>query len=295
MSGYRGGTIKRERRNNDQLELLDAQILSVLDEDHPQSVRHIFYRMTDPRLREPVEKSDRGYRHVQDQCVKLRRSGRVPYSWIADMSRHGYFVNTFNGAGDFLRSMAGLYRANLWRDSEFRCEVWCESRSIASVLLVDCEELAVDLFPCGGFSSLSFVHAAAQQHNASSDVRPLVVLFVGDFDPAGVWVDVALERELREHLASRIDLHFERVAINLDQIEAYALPTKPRKAGNLRSPQVSFSVEAEAMRASDLRDIVRTRVEALLPEGSLAASLVAEQSERNHLLQMAALLPGDQP
>jgi hypothetical protein len=32
----------------------------VLAADHPQSVRHCFYRMTDPRLPEPVEKSDRG-------------------------------------------------------------------------------------------------------------------------------------------------------------------------------------------------------------------------------------------
>ena len=53
--------------------------------------------MTDPRLPEPVEKSDNGYRHVQDRCVKLRRSGRLPYHWIADMSRRGYFVRTFSG------------------------------------------------------------------------------------------------------------------------------------------------------------------------------------------------------
>lgn len=61
---------------------IDAQIIAVLKEDHPQSVRHVFYRMTDPRLSEPVEKSDKGYRHVQDRCVKLRRAGRVPvFSW----------------------------------------------------------------------------------------------------------------------------------------------------------------------------------------------------------------------
>lgn len=70
-------TLKRIRRTDAQLEQLDAQIIAILKEDHPQSVRHVFYRMTDPRLPEPVEKSDKGYRHVQERCVKLRRAGEA--------------------------------------------------------------------------------------------------------------------------------------------------------------------------------------------------------------------------
>lgn len=289
---YRASPIKRDRRSKDRMELLDAQIVAVLSEDHPQSVRHVFYRMTDPRLQEPVEKSDRGYRHVQDRCVKLRRAGRIPFNWIADMSRQGYFTNVFESASDFVRSMAGHYRADLWRDAGVRCEVWAESRSIASVLLKDCKELAVDLFPCGGFASLSFVHAAAQQHNASSDTRPLVVLYVGDFDPAGVLIDQSLQRELRQHLRHDIDLQFKRIAINENQIAAYDLPTKPRKEGDKRSLQVAYTVEAEAMPARDLRAILRREVEALLPEQALEVALVAEQSERQHLHNMAAMLDG---
>lgn len=115
---YRAGTVKRQRRTAAAIRQLDRQIIDVLRDDHPQSVRHLFYRMT-----EPVEKSDRGYRHVQERCVKLRRSGAVPYGWIADMSRRGYFVATFDGAGDFVDRMSGLYRADVWRDAHYRCEV----------------------------------------------------------------------------------------------------------------------------------------------------------------------------
>src|SRR3954453_3337930 len=73
---YRTRTIKRDRRTAARVEQLDRQILDVLREDHSQSTRHCFYRLTDPRLPEPVEKSDRGYRHVQDRIVKLRRAGQ---------------------------------------------------------------------------------------------------------------------------------------------------------------------------------------------------------------------------
>jgi hypothetical protein len=111
---YGAGTIKRRRRTKDEVGQLDAQIISVLRGDHPQSVRHVFYRMTDPRLREPVEKSDRGYRHVQHRIVELRRDGSIPYNWITDASRTGYFTNTYSSRAEFLLSVKSLYRADLW-------------------------------------------------------------------------------------------------------------------------------------------------------------------------------------
>lgn len=290
---YRAGTLKRNRRTNDQVEQLDQQIIDVLKEDHPQSVRHVFYRMTDPRLPEPVEKSDRGYRHVQARCVALRRSGRVRYDWFSDMSRRGYFVDTFNDASEFITRVKGLYRADLWRDADCRCEVWSESRSIASILMDDCDELAVSLFPCGGFSSLSFVHSAAEHHNYSGDKRPLQVLYIGDYDAAGVLIDVSLEKELREHLRPDIDLRFDRIGINPEQIAAYDLPTKPRKETDKRSQHISISVEAEAMPAKILRGILRDKIECLLPAGALTIAKVAEESERAHLDTMARIMGGN--
>lgn len=263
---YGASTLKRTRRTRIQLDTLDEQIIDVLRADHPQSVRHVFYRMTNPRLAEPVEKSERGYRHVQDRCVKLRRAERVPYAWIADLSRRGYYVNTFSSAADFLMSMRGLYRADLWRDSDHRCEVWAESRSIASVIQRDCEELAVPLYPSGGFSSVSFAYEAATQHNQSGDLRPLNVIYIGDYDPAGVLIDVALERELRKHLNPLIELRFVRIGINEEQIALLNLPEKPRKVTDRRSLHVTCAVEAEAMPAHLLRALLRDSVEVLLPE-----------------------------
>ena len=289
---YGASTLKRNRRTDAQIAQLDQQIIDVLTEDHPQSVRHVFYRMTDPRLPEPVEKSDRGYRHVQARCVALRRSKKVHYNWFADLSRRGYFVSVFDDASDFVTRMQGLYRADLWRDAECRCEIWAESRSIASVILDDCDELAVSLFPCGGFSSLSFIHSAAEQHNASNDDRPLQVFYIGDYDAAGVLIDVSLQKELREHLRPDIELRFERIGINVDQIEEFNLPTKPRKELDKRSLHIDCSVEAESMPARILRSILRSKVEALLPFDALNVAKVAEQSERQHLVFMANMLGG---
>jgi hypothetical protein len=293
---YPAGQIKRRRRNRARIEQLNAQIVEVLREDHPQSIRHLFYRMTDPRLPEPVEKSDAGYDQVQSRLVKLRREGAVRYDWIADMSRRGYFVNTFSGAGDFLRRVRGMYRADLWEGAGVTVEVWCESRSIASVIQRDCEELAVSLYPCGGFSSISFAHEAAQELNRTvttytDDTRdPVVIYYIGDFDPAGVLIDVALERELRAHLDPEIELSFIRLGITPEQIVAYGLPEKPRKASDKRALHVKRTVEAEAMPAHILRQILREAIEQHLPKDALHVAKVAEESEKAHLAMLAGML-----
>jgi hypothetical protein len=282
---------ERQRMNADEVAQLESQIYDVLLEDRPQSVRHVFYRMTNPRLPLYVEKSDQGYKQVQNRCSVMRREGTIPYGWFADMSRRGYFTNTYTSATDFIRKKQSQYRADLWQDSDWRCEVWCESRSVASVLLADCTDLAVSLYPCGGFTSMTFAHEAAEQHNDSDDDRPLKVFYVGDYDPAGVLIDVSLERELREHLED-VELDFERIAINPEQITEYDLPTKPRKASEKRKPEVELTVEAEAMPAQLMREILRTKVEALLPANALEVAKVAEASERQHLIRMAEILQG---
>jgi len=66
---------KRDRRTKAQIHQLDEQILAVLRDDHPQSIRHVYYRMTNPRLGEPVPKTDKGYKQVQYRCTVLRRNG----------------------------------------------------------------------------------------------------------------------------------------------------------------------------------------------------------------------------
>ena len=287
---YQAGRIKRRRRTKAQIEQLDQQIIDVLKEDNPQSVRHVFYRMTNPRLPESVEKSDKGYNHVQHRCKELRRSGRLPYQWITDATRRGYFTHTFDSAADFVRAYAGLYRADLWRQAGQYVEVWTESRSIAGIIEKDCRDLAVSLYPCGGFASISLAHEAAATINDDADGRPVTIFYIGDYDPAGVLIDQSLEKELRLHVRPEIEFQFDRIGITEQQIADLDLPTKPRKAGDKRSLHVLETVEAEAMPAGIMRQLLREHVEALLPPHALHVARVAERSEQRGLLQMAETL-----
>ena len=169
-------------------------------------------------------------------------------------------------------------------------EVWCESRSLAGVIQATCNELAVSLYPAGGFSSWSFIYNAAREIRHVFDSDPnkqdVLILYIGDYDPAGVLIDKNIEAGLRKHLPD-IDLKFERLAVNPDQITDMALPTKPRKAGERRVLHIQKTVEAEAVPAATMRELLRDRIEAELPPYTLDITKLVEQSEREGLLKLS--------
>lgn len=283
---------RRRRRTKAQIEQLREQITAVLEHDHPQSVRHVFYCMTNPRLAEPVKKTDRGYAQVQHQITKMRRDGELPYGWIADATRRGYHVATYGDAEDFIRNVAGLYRANLWQQADHYVEVWCESRSIAGVIENDCRQLAVSLYPAGGFSSITLAYQAAEYINEAtkSGLLPAEIIYIGDYDPSGVLIDRSIESELREHIDPDVDLNFHRIAIMSEQIGVYDLPTKLRKKADKRARHITETVEAEAMPPHILRQLLREQVENFLPPDALRIARVAEEHEKYRLLDLAEML-----
>ncbi len=289
---YQAGQIKRRRRTKAQVEQLDDQIFEVFEQAYPLSIRHVWYCMTNPRLPEPVDKTDNGYQQVQSRCTKLRRAGRLPYGWVTDATRRGHHTNTFSGSGEFLSRVMGLYRADLWRDANVYVEVWCESRSIAGVIEGLCEELAVSLYPAGGFTSITLAYQAAEYINdaTSNGEKPAHVIYIGDYDPAGVLIDKSVEGEIRKHLHPAVDFSFHRLAITPEQITEYDLPTKPRKASDKRCLHITETVEAEAMPANILRDMLREKIESFLPSHALAVAQVAEASEREHLERWISIM-----
>jgi len=292
---YQAGRIKRRRRTKAQIEQLRAQIYDALAEDRPQSVRHVFYCMTDPRLAEPVEKTEHGYGQVQHLLKLMRLDGTIPYGWITDATRRGHHINTFDDAADFVSRMAGFYRGDLWRHAEHYVEVWTESRSLAAVIESLCKELAVSLYPSGGFTSLTLAYQAAQYINVVAGRRevPAEIIYIGDYDPAGVLIDQDVEAKLRKHIDPHVDLNFHRLAITPEQIIEYDLPTKPRKAGEKRRPDIKETVEGEAMKPSILRGLLRDKIESFLPAGEMIAIKAAEEAEREHLERVAEMMRGE--
>jgi len=83
---------------------------------------------------------------------------------------------------------------------------------------------------------------------------------------------------------------FRRIGITAEQVEQYDLPSKPRNRNDRRSLHVERTVEAEAMPAGILRNILRTEIEALLPEDAFKVAQVEEDSVRDYFDRLADVL-----
>lgn len=279
---YDARPAKRARATRQQMEARYARLVELAAEHHPCSVRHLFYRATVDKL-EGIGKDAAGYRKVQRAALKLRRDGRIPYSWIVDNSRTVFRVDTFDGVAGFLDDMAGLYRRDLWRRSPYRVEVWTESDSIAGTLLDVARTWRVPLYPIRGQSSETFAYNAVQEWNDGPDRLP-VVLYIGDHDPAGLEIETALADKLAG-FADGITPppRFVRLGVTWQQVVDLDLPgTKPKKDYGF-----PLAVEAEALPPRMLRELVDDAIGAYVNTDELDTLLAVEAEERDGLHRLA--------
>ena len=204
------------------------------------------------------------------------------------MTRRGHHTPTYDSPASFIRRHARAYRVDPWAQTDHCVEVWTESRSIAGVIEATCREYAVSLYPSGGFTSLSLGYEAAGQVLQVPGDRPVEIVYIGDYDPAGVLIDQSIMKELRRHLGDDLTLH--RIAVTQEQIAQYDLPTKPRKESERRRRDIEETVEAEAMPVELLLRLLRQQLDVFLTDGALEKAREREKQTSTALLSLADLV-----
>ena len=108
------------------------------------TVRGVFYQATVAGI---VPKTEAGYKNsVGRTLVQMRRSGQLPYSWIADNTRWQRKPQTFSSLEQALQHSAEYYRRSLWTDQPVYVEVWSEKDALAGVFASVTQEW-IDLKP----------------------------------------------------------------------------------------------------------------------------------------------------
>src|SRR4051812_6544701 len=135
---------------------------AILKEMQPMTVRQLFYQAT---VRGLFHKTEHGYNRVETDSVGLRKNGTIPYEWIVDNTRSIHQLLTFNNPAEALRFAANRYRKSLWTDTEVQIQIWLEKDALASTISPVTEPYDVPLMVAHGYSSLSFLHEAANELN----------------------------------------------------------------------------------------------------------------------------------
>lgn len=224
MQVRQAGQIKHRPTRAELLERRE-RLVQIAAEVRPASLRHIYYRAVAAGL---VAKNDSGYNKVVYDFGQLRESGQVPYGWIEDNGRRAHYPRIERTPQIALNALAHRYRRDPWQEPESpQVEIWCESRSIAGVLMPLGEAFAVPIFPTGGQSSTTFAYNAAISYSAN---RPVVVLYAGDYDPAGLQCGSQLEGKLRKHADPDVEITFRWLSITPEQATTMqALGTPPKQ------------------------------------------------------------------
>lgn len=278
---YPASPINRRRATKDEVAARRLALLHIVGDMRPMTVRQVFYQATVKGL---VEKSEAGYGKVQNDLVLMRRSGMLPYDWLADNTRWQRKPQTFRDVEHALEETARFYRKSLWDSAGAYVEVWLEKDALSGVIMPVTSIYDVPLMVARGYASLSFLHSAAEYMQAVE--TPVYVYHLGDFDPSGVNAGEKIEETLRD-LAPNAEIHFERLAVWPSQIHEWNLPTRPTKQTDSRSKGFGeISVELDAIDPNRLRRLVEDAIHRHLPPDEFAVLMAAEQSEREIIQRM---------
>jgi hypothetical protein len=166
------------------LNLIDAA-KDILAEIQPATIRGLCYQLFNRGLIDSMAKKHTN--RVSELLTAAREDGTIPWSWVVQEGRAIEEVPTWRDPAAFARVIMGAYRKDKWAAQPRRIIVVSEKGTCRGVLAPVLDAYEVDFLPVGGFSSSTRVYELAQ--SATPD-RPLLLIYLGDFDPSGMGMSV---------------------------------------------------------------------------------------------------------
>lgn len=240
----------------------------ILDEYQAQgfvlTLRQLYYQFV---ARAWLPNRQKAYNRLGKIVGNARLTGLIGWDRIEDRTRRLRTLQHFGGPDDALQKLAGWYHVDLWANQKFRPEVWIEKDALAGVIEGVCNENDIPYFSCRGYTSLSEMWRAGERlkYWAQSGQQPYVIHF-GDHDPSGMDMSRDITDRLRDTFGAMFD--FQRVALNMDQIEQYEPPPNPAKVTDSRykvylKKYGDESWELDALEPSVFRTLILDRLDAI--------------------------------
>jgi hypothetical protein len=239
------------------LDLIEA-MHAVAEAAQPITGRGVGYKLFVAGLIDSMAKPEmqRVYRLLKE----AREQGVIPWDWIVDETRELERCSVWTDPEQYARAVARSYRRDFWNQQPCRVEVWSEKGTVRGVLQPVLDEFAVGFRVMHGFSGATTIHTVAQD----DDGRPLIVLYVGDYDPSGLYMS---ERDLPDRLAKYDGDHVVLQRIALMQWHTVGLPSFPA-SDKKKDPRYNWFVqnfgtqcwELDAFDPNDLRTVVEKAI-----------------------------------
>jgi hypothetical protein len=224
----------------------------------PITGRGVGYKLFSAGVIPSMERAEmqRVYRLLKE----AREAGIIPWEWIVDETRELERVSTWANPAEYARCVARSYRRDFWDQQPRRVMVVSEKGTVRGLLRPVLDDFAVGFQVMHGFSSATIVHDISED----DDGRPLIILYVGDFDPSGMFMS-------EEDLPNRFDKYdgnhvtLQRIALIREHVRGLlSFPAADKR----KDPRYKWFVrnygkhcwELDAMDPRDLRACVRREI-----------------------------------
>jgi hypothetical protein len=267
------------------LDLIEA-MRAAAEKAQPITGRGIGYKLFTQRLIPSMSTND--MQGVYRLLKLAREQGIIPWEWVVDENRSLERVATWDDPAQYARCVARSYRRDFWNQQPVRCVLASEKGTVRGLLKPVLDHYAVGFLPVHGFSSATIVHDISED----DDGRPLIVLYVGDFDPSGMFMS---EVDLPKRFAKYDGDHVTLRRIVLTRNQTRGLPSFPAKEKK-KDPRYPWFVanygdrcwELDAMDPNDLRDCVEKAIMELIEPVAWERCEVVNRAEQQSLKTILA-------
>jgi hypothetical protein len=259
------------------------------------TLRQVYYQMV---ARGHIANNSSEYNKLGRLVNEGRLQGLIDWQAIEDRARTLRGIRTYDSPEEAIGEIAAKYREDLWRDQQWRPEVWVEKDALSGVIQGVCNRHRVDFFACKGYVSQSEMWRAGERlaWYVQKGQRP-IIFHLGDHDPSGV--HMTQDNRDRLTMFAGVPVIVQRLALSMTQIEELNPPPNPAKMSDSRAddyvrmmeangaddPYVSW--ELDALDPSYIDALIHDAVERIKDPDALDESLAREVEARSYLEDLA--------
>ena len=252
------------------------------------TLRQLYYQFVSKDL---IPNNMKEYKKLGAIINDARLAGLIDWSAIEDRTRsmRGYYGN--DSVSEAINNLRYSYKENKMNHQDTIVEVWVEKEALTGIIRTACHKWQLSFFACKGYPSQSSMHEAAQRHiRHQENGKKIIVLHMGDHDPSGI--DMTRDIEDRLSLFGS-ECEVRRIALNMDQINAFNPPPNPAKMTDSRASDYihefgNSSWELDALSPDQLNSLITDQIDEIYDKETWAESLENEKISQDRLRQIAA-------
>ncbi len=254
-------------------------------EGYKLTLRQLYYQFVS---RDLIPNKTQEYKRLGSIINDGRLAGLIDWDVIEDRTRNLKSLSHWASAKDIARQALRQFRIDKWFNQSTRVEVWIEKEALAGVFEKICNVLDIPFLCCRGYLSQSEMYSAANRiKEFKSRGQNVAILHFGDHDPSGI----DMTRDMRERLLNfgcPIEMEFERLALNIEQVCEYDPPPNPAKETDSRFESYirkfgSESWELDALEPSILAELVSIKVKEIRDPALWKKAVKLEDDHRRKL------------